>query len=68
MMAINTLERATGAGQALAGFVGAGSSGVRAQARIPIGWNHPIDKNTRHFNKMEHVLIGKVDPLFRDML
>jgi hypothetical protein len=36
--------------------------------RIPPGWNHPGDKNTRRFNKLEHVYIGKVDPLFRDML
>jgi hypothetical protein len=28
---------------------------------------HPSDKNTRRLNKLEHVYIGKVDPLFRDM-
>jgi hypothetical protein len=48
-------------------------------ARIPLGLNHPSDKNTRRSNKLEHILtktsdisdvsnIGKVDPLFRDML
>jgi uncharacterized membrane protein len=37
-------------------------------ARIPLGWNHPSDKNTRRFDELENVLIGKVDPLFRDML
>jgi hypothetical protein len=36
--------------------------------RIPLGLNHPSDKNTRRFNKLEHVPIGKVDPLFRDRL
>jgi hypothetical protein len=36
--------------------------------RISLGLKHPSDKNTRRFNKLEHVLIGKVDPLFRDML
>jgi hypothetical protein len=23
-------------------------------ARIPLGWNHPSDKNTRRFNELEH--------------
>jgi hypothetical protein len=51
----------------------------RRLARIPLGLNHLSDKDTRRFNKLEHVLtktsdisdvsnIGKVDPLFRDML
>ena len=40
----------------------------KALAPTPLGWDHPIDKNTRLFNKMEHVLIGKVEPLFRHML
>ena len=26
------------------------------------------DRNTRQFNKMDDVLLGKVEPLFRDML
>jgi hypothetical protein len=25
-------------------------------ARIPLGWNHPSDKNTRRFNELEHAL------------
>jgi hypothetical protein len=37
-------------------------------ARIPIRWNRLIEKNTRQLNMLEHVLVGKVDPLFRDML
>jgi hypothetical protein len=40
----------------------------KAVARISLGRNHPSDKNTHRFNTLEHVLIGKVDPLFRDML
>jgi hypothetical protein len=40
----------------------------RRLARMPIGRTHPTDKNTRQFNKREHVLLGKVDPLFWDML
>jgi hypothetical protein len=36
--------------------------------RIPIGWNHPIDKNTLKINHLEHVLIEKVSQLFRNML
>jgi hypothetical protein len=36
--------------------------------RIPIGWYHPIDKNTLKINLLEHVLIGKVSQLFRNML
>ena len=39
-----------------------------ALERIPIGWNHPIDKNTLKINLLEHVLIGKVSQLFRNML
>jgi hypothetical protein len=33
-------------------FIGTG----KALARIPFGWNHPSDKNTRRFNKLEHIL------------
>jgi hypothetical protein len=36
--------------------------------RVPIGWNHPIEKNSLQINKLEHVLIEKVDRLFRNML
>jgi hypothetical protein len=39
-----------------------------ALERIPIGWNRPIDKNTLKINLLEHVLIGKVSQLFRNML
>jgi hypothetical protein len=44
---------------------------IKAQSvleRFPIGWNHPIDKNTLKINILEHVLIGKVSQLFRNML
>src|SRR5580693_875449 len=37
-------------------------------ARIPIRWSHLIDENTRQFMNVEHVLVGKAGPLFRDML
>ena len=40
----------------------------RALERVPIGWNHPIEKNSLEFNKLENVLIEKVDQLFRNML
>jgi hypothetical protein len=36
-------------------------------AHFPIGWNHPIDKELRQINKLEHVLIEKVDQRFREM-
>jgi len=36
--------------------------------RVPIGWNHPIDKNSLQINKLEHVLIEKIDQFFRNML
>jgi hypothetical protein len=37
-------------------------------ARFPIRWNHLIEKNSRQFKNLEHVLVGKAGPLFRDML
>ena len=37
-------------------------------ARIPIRWSHLIDENTRQFMNVEHILVGKVGPLFRNML
>jgi hypothetical protein len=37
-------------------------------ARIPIRWGHLIDENTRQFMNVEHVLVGKAGPLFRNML
>jgi hypothetical protein len=47
----------------------AGEYGNKGEVeRIPIGWNHPIDKNTLKINLLEHVLIGKVSQLFRNML
>jgi hypothetical protein len=30
--------------------------------------NHPIDKNSLNIKEVEHVLVGKVDQLFRNML
>jgi hypothetical protein len=40
----------------------------RNLARFPIRWNHLIEKNSRQFKNLEHVLVGKAGPLFRDML
>ena len=39
-----------------------------ALARFPTGWNRPVDKNSRQFKILEHVLIEKVIQLFRNML
>ncbi len=42
-----------------------------AQARIerfPIRWIHLIGKKTLKINRLEHVLVGKVEQLFRNML
>jgi hypothetical protein len=36
--------------------------------RFPIIWNHAIEKETLYFKELEHVLIEKVEQLFRDML
>ena len=36
--------------------------------RFPITWNHVIEKESLKFKELEHVLIEKVDQLFRDML
>jgi hypothetical protein len=50
---------------------------MRRLARIPLGLDHPRDKNMRRVNKVEQVLYetsdpmshnGKGDPLFRYML
>jgi hypothetical protein len=35
--------------------------------RFPITWNHVIEKESLNINKLEHVLIEKVEQLFRDM-
>jgi len=34
---------------------------------IPIKWNHLIDKDSLKIKELEHVLIQKVEQLFRDM-
>jgi hypothetical protein len=36
--------------------------------RFPITWNHVIDKESLKIKELEHVLIEKVEQLFRDML
>ena len=36
--------------------------------RFPIRWNHLIEKELLRFKDLEHVLIEKVDQLFRNML
>jgi hypothetical protein len=36
--------------------------------RFPITWNHVIEKESLNISKLEHVLIEKVEQLFRDML
>ncbi len=32
--------------------------------RVPIWWNHLIEKNSLQINKLEHVLVEKVDNFF----
>jgi hypothetical protein len=44
------------------------SAPINALARFLIRWNHLIKKNSRQFKNLEHVLVGKAGPLFRDML
>jgi hypothetical protein len=36
--------------------------------RFPIRWNHLIEKESLRFKELEHVLIGIVGQLFRNML
>ena len=36
--------------------------------RLPITWNHVIEKESLNFKELEHVLVEKVVQLFRDML
>jgi hypothetical protein len=36
--------------------------------RFPTEWSHSVDKKSLQINKVEHVLIEKVDQLFRNML
>ncbi len=40
----------------------------RPLERFPIRWNHLIEKESLKFKELEHVLIEKVDQLFRNML
>jgi hypothetical protein len=42
--------------------------GHRTLERVPIKWNHLIDKDSLKIKVLEHVLIEKVEQLFRDML
>ena len=37
-------------------------------ALIPLGWNHPSEKNSRQIINLEHVVVGKVSQLCRNML
>ena len=30
-----------------------------ALARVPAGWNHPAEKDSRQVNMLEHVLVAK---------
>ncbi len=59
--------------------MGAGGSRPPALERVPIKWNHLIDKDSLKIKELEHVLmrhriypmsinIEKVEQLFRDML
>ncbi len=41
---------------------------IAALERFPIRWNHLIEKESLKFKEMEHVLIEKVEQLFRNML
>jgi hypothetical protein len=38
------------------------------QERFPITWNHVIEGELLNSKELEHVLIEKVERLFRDML
>jgi hypothetical protein len=39
-----------------------------ALERFPITWNHVIEKESLKFKELEHVLVEKVEQLFRDIL
>jgi hypothetical protein len=39
-----------------------------ALERFPITWTHVIEKESLKFKELEHVLVEKVEQLFRDML
>jgi hypothetical protein len=45
-----------------------GKISVGVLERVPITWNHVIDKDSLKFKEVEHVLIEKAEQLFRDML
>jgi hypothetical protein len=36
--------------------------------RFPIRWNHLIEEKSLRFTELEHVLIEKVNQLFRNVL
>ena len=36
-------------------------------ARVPLGWNHPSEMNSRQIINLEHVVVGKVSQLCRNM-
>jgi len=38
---------------------------IRGLERFPITWNHVIEKEALKFRELEHVLIEKVEQLFR---
>ncbi len=46
---------------------GFGNKAAFALERFPIRWNHLIKKESLGFKELEHVLIEKVEQLFRDM-
>ena len=41
---------------------------IETLERVPIKWIHLIDKDSLKIKELEHVLIEKVEHLFRDML
>ena len=44
------------------------ASSPHSLARVPAGWNHPAEKDSRQINKLEQILIGEVMQLRRDLL
>jgi hypothetical protein len=44
------------------------SSTFPALERFPITWNHVVGKESLKIKELEHVLIEKVEQLYRDML
>ena len=41
---------------------------LQSLERLPITWNHVIERESLNFKELEHVLVEKVVQLFRDML